>query len=250
MASRDGTTQSGIWVSPRIFISALLFKQWNTGRATQAECQVVYDQGISFLVENEICPKLLDHAYSDRIKLIGFEVDDDIGIFRMEDGYPDRADWVPVESLVEPDEATEYGVAHGTAVACVGYCGSASEADTKAVGDAARQQLSQKLDTLIHKVSVSYSSFAPHELRPTQVPPLDFDEITKPGMKSVGSGSLVAADRQGDRVKYGVTVPLWYGSSGGPCVLLDGPRAGQIIGLGMQTLIGHSALSVIRTATF
>ncbi len=66
---------------------------------------------------------------------------------------------------------------------------------------------------------------------------MNFDDITKPGMKSVGSGSLVLAEIQDDHVKYGVTIPLWYGSSGGPCVVLDGPRAGQIIGLGMKRLI-------------
>ena len=36
-------------------------------------------------------------------------------------------------------------------------------------------------------------------------------------------------------VKYGVSGSVWKGSSGGPCVILEGPLAGAIIGTGEKS---------------
>ncbi len=153
MGSDDGTTQSGIWVSPRIFISALHFRKWMYNTPTQAECQLVIDGGMSFTVENEISSKLLTDHHSPRIRLIGFQPDDDVGIFKLQDGYADREDWVPVESLVEPDEAVQYGLTEGTSVACVGFCGSVSDAQAYLIRDTARQHLLQQIGNSAAQVS-------------------------------------------------------------------------------------------------
>lgn len=40
------------------------------------------------------------------------------------------------------------------------------------------------------------------------------------------------AQPQGNHMLYGVSATLWKGSSGGPCIILEGPEAGRIIGLG------------------
>ena len=51
-------------------------------------------------------------------------------------------------------------------------------------------------------------------------------------MKSFAPGTLDQADANEQRTNFGVSASLWKGSSGGPCVLLDGFEAGGIIGLG------------------
>ena len=56
--------------------------------------------------------------------------------------------------------------------------------------------------------------------------------VTKPQMKSFAPGTLDKADANTERTVFGVSSSLWKGSSGGPCILLDGPKAGAIIGIG------------------
>jgi len=51
-------------------------------------------------------------------------------------------------------------------------------------------------------------------------------------MKSFAPGTLDKADANDKRTVFGVSTSLWKGSSGGPCVLLDGLEGGAIIGLG------------------
>ena len=56
-------------------------------------------------------------------------------------------------------------------------------------------------------------------------------------MKSFAPGTLDMANATGDFTRFGVSSSLWKGSSGGPCVLLDGNEAGGIIGLGNDFLL-------------
>ena len=62
--------------------------------------------------------------------------------------------------------------------------------------------------------------------------PRDLDIVTKPQMKSFAPGTLDKAEANDQRTVFGVSASLWKGSSGGPCVLLDGFEGGAIIGLG------------------
>ena len=51
-------------------------------------------------------------------------------------------------------------------------------------------------------------------------------------MRSCAPGTLDLADSNEKRTIFGVSSTLWKGSSGGPCLVLNGPSAGAIIGLG------------------
>ena len=50
-------------------------------------------------------------------------------------------------------------------------------------------------------------------------------------MRCCAPGTLDRANYKEETI-FGVSSTLWKGSSGGPCVILDGPSAGAIIGLG------------------
>jgi hypothetical protein len=58
------------------------------------------------------------------------------------------------------------------------------------------------------------------------LPSIDFDEIIKPAMKSFAPGTVDRADGGVD-----VSASVWKGSSGGPCVQLEGGSAGAIFDL-------------------
>ncbi len=51
-------------------------------------------------------------------------------------------------------------------------------------------------------------------------------------MKSFAPGTLDCAEARDETILLGVSASLWKGSSGGPCILLDGEEGGAIIGLG------------------
>lgn len=61
---------------------------------------------------------------------------------------------------------------------------------------------------------------------------LDLQNAIKPQLRCFAPGTLDQAAAEDERAIFGVSCSLWKGSSGGPCVLLDGPNAGAIIGLG------------------
>lgn len=63
---------------------------------------------------------------------------------------------------------------------------------------------------------------------------LDLENAIKPQMRIFAPGTLDKTTAEDEWAIFGVSCSLWKGSSGGPCVLLDGPEAGAIIGLGME----------------
>lgn len=64
------------------------------------------------------------------------------------------------------------------------------------------------------------------------MPLLDVNQIIKPETKYVAHGSVDRVDVGVDSVLFGVSASTWKGSSGGPCVITEGPLTGAIIGLG------------------
>lgn len=70
-----------------------------------------------------------------------------------------------------------------------------------------------------------------------QIEPIDLDMVTKPSMKSFAPGTLDFAAANGESMIWGVSASLWKGSSGGPCIVLDGEKAGGIIGLGKSIIL-------------
>ena len=56
-------------------------------------------------------------------------------------------------------------------------------------------------------------------------------------MKSFAPGTLDKGNANANRTLFGVSASLWKGSSGGPCVMLDGATPGAIIGLGENSFL-------------
>lgn len=132
-----------MWVSPRLLISSLDFHGWITGDPSQIECERARDLGISFAVENEISEKLLSE-YSPRVQLVAFDVENEFGIFKLQDQYADRKDFIDIRWMLEYDEACSQqnlNLEPGTNAACVGYSAIISEDDSKTVLDQANRQL-------------------------------------------------------------------------------------------------------------
>lgn len=67
-----------------------------------------------------------------------------------------------------------------------------------------------------------------------QCPAINLDHITKPGLKSFAPGTVDYANGHDKDIRYGVSASVWKGSSGGPCIILEGPLAGAIIGTGKK----------------
>ena len=59
-----------------------------------------------------------------------------------------------------------------------------------------------------------------------------FDSVIKPDFRNFAPGTLDSGYAEELRSAMGVSCSLWKGSSGGPCILLEGQYAGAIIGLG------------------
>lgn len=70
-----------------------------------------------------------------------------------------------------------------------------------------------------------------------QAEPIDLDNVTKPQMKNFAPGTLDKEHANDERTVFEVSASLWKGSSGGPCVLLDGIEGGAIIGLGKESFL-------------
>ena len=69
-----------------------------------------------------------------------------------------------------------------------------------------------------------------------QRPAINLDHVTKPDLKSFAPGTIDVADATTNAFRYGISASLWKGSSGGPCLILEGPLAGAIIGTGKTSI--------------
>lgn len=61
-------------------------------------------------------------------------------------------------------------------------------------------------------------------------------------MRSFAPGTLDKAIPGGQCTAFGVSSTVWKGASGGPCVLLDGPTSGKIIGLSRYLPLAFSLM--------
>ena len=206
-------TQTAIWVGPRLLLSTLHLHPWVQGLPSNEECDLVRKSGQTFDVETEICSQVLS-VHSPKVQLVEFSAEDDIGIFKLQDCYPPRSDWVSPDWLMERDDAYRQNLTAGRKVACVAYDGNINEGDMRKIKDQAAMQLQMTLQQF---------AFCSQ--------PIDPDTVTKPQMKVFAPGTLDKADANDKRTTFGVSTSLSKSSSGGPCVLLNEIGGGAIIGL-------------------
>ena len=132
--------QSCIWVGPRLLISTLHFHPWVGEYPTVSECEIFKNAGTLFHVENEISMMLLG-PYSVTVRLVSFSVDNDIGIFKLHDTFPDRPDYINYNCLIERDEVHQQGIRPGTKAACVGFSAAIPEKEASMIIQGATYEL-------------------------------------------------------------------------------------------------------------
>ncbi|KAL8914845.1 MAG: hypothetical protein Q9171_000681 [Xanthocarpia ochracea] len=223
--------QTAIWVGPRLLLTTLHFHDWFGDIPTDAELNTLLKSGTRFAVESEICSRLISAA-SPMVQMIDHDASNDLGLFRLADESPDRTEWVDPAWLADRDEIYEAEPTPGRIVACVGFSGSIHGDDANAVRKNADDQVNWLL--------------TPHQ-RVIHTNFFDLHKVTKPEMMSFCPGHLDSGDTNEARMILGVSCTLWKGSSGGPCVLLDGLGAGRIIGLGMRAARLFSLPAVLRS---
>lgn len=141
MAHR-GATQSGFWVGPRLFVSTLHFHTWIGPGASFNECEQFRQSGVAFPVESEISRKLITES-SPRAQLVAFDIDNDLGLFKLQGQYPDQEDFVDISWILERDEAFINHLPVASKAACCGYSDAVSEEDSKHIQDQAAHHLSK-----------------------------------------------------------------------------------------------------------
>lgn len=230
--SGPSKNQSGFWIGPRLILSTLHFHNWIDEFPSVNECDQFRQSGISFAVESEITNIILNE-YSPRVQLVAFDVDNDVGLFKLQDRFADQKNYVDINWIMEGDDAYSSQLQIGTKAACCGFNGSVSELHSRMIQDQAAQYLSQ-----VPLASVSCYSCPNHsmleKLVVPQRPAINLDHIAKPGMKSFAPGTVDYANGASKVIRYGVSASVWKGSSGGPCIILEGPSAGAIIGTGKR----------------
>lgn len=113
---------------------------------------------------------------------------------------------------MDHDDACNLQLPSRSKAACCGYSASVTELESKQIQDQAAHRLSQM----------------PVDQRPA----INLDHLTKPGLKNFMPGIVDDAMKVGQAYRFGVSASVWKGSSGDPCVLLEGPKGGAIIGTG------------------
>lgn len=122
MTSTTGA-QSGFWVGPRLILSTLHIKEWKGKIASYEECEALRKSGEWIYVESEITSKVIDMQHSPVVQLIEYDVEADIGLFRLMDQYPPAHDWVRTSWMWERKEMHEFKTPDREWIACVGYNG-------------------------------------------------------------------------------------------------------------------------------
>lgn len=105
-------------------------------------------------VETEISREIIgDH--SPRVQLIAFDIDNDVGLFKLHDSYADQKNFINIDWIMERDDAYSTRLQFGVAAACCGYSESLSELQSEKIQLHAAQHLSQKL---VNFLSISIPS--------------------------------------------------------------------------------------------
>ena len=141
MQSSD-ISQSGFWFGPRLFISTLHLQNWNGPFASFDECEKLRQSGAAFAVEGEISRHVLT-KYSPHAQLVAFDINNDLGIFRLQNQYPDQKDFVDINWLLEREEAYHNQLPVHSKAACCGFSASVSEQASREIQSQAAHHLSK-----------------------------------------------------------------------------------------------------------
>lgn len=139
--ANGATSQSGFWVGPRLFLSTLHFHTWIGMFASFNECEQFRQAGVVFPVATEISRKVLNE-YSPRVQLIAFDIGNDVGLFRLQNHFPDQENFIDISWLLEWDDARKNQLQQGSSAACCGFSAAVGEDESKQIQDQAAHYLS------------------------------------------------------------------------------------------------------------
>ena len=137
-------TQSGLWVGPRLLLSTLHIHTFVQGIPSRGECELIRQSGQTFDVESEISSQVLS-THSPKVQLLDFSAEDDIGIFRLQDSFTPRENFVDPEWLMERNEVYNNHLPPGSNVGCLGYNSRISDDDKRRVTEIAASKLQLEL---------------------------------------------------------------------------------------------------------
>lgn len=150
--SSQSKSQSAIWISPRLLLSTLHLYDWNRDDPSFEECERLRIDGETFSVENEISSQVLS-KYLPKVQLVRFDVERDIGIFKLQDQFSSSSAFANPDWILEYDQLDNPEL-KGAKVACIGYSSKISETDARNVQYAAWIQLQQNIQGLVLSVSL------------------------------------------------------------------------------------------------
>ncbi len=216
-----GGTQSGFWVSPIHFISTLhLYPKTNTGEArkcTNDDLELIKTESTKddTLRVSSMHIAFKDYSSDPAVKLLCWNLKTDLGVFEAKDVTFKAQHFVPVNMLFDTYNTGGIDVTN-LRVAVISYNAENRNSEReKNILQSYVQYLSPP------NVDMVKSSF-------------DFISIFKPCHRvfSYGriKGFVAGCDPKSDMQ---VALPLWYGSSGGVCVVIEPnhPLFGKVIGM-------------------
>lgn len=106
---------------------------------------------MSIAIETEISREIIDE-FSPHVQLIAFDVDNDIGLFKLQDKYAGQKNFINIDWILKRDDAYFTQLQVEVTAACCGYSGMLSELQSKQVQNQAAHHLSQ-----VQTVFVSFS---------------------------------------------------------------------------------------------
>ncbi|KAL8870924.1 MAG: hypothetical protein Q9174_003141 [Haloplaca sp. 1 TL-2023] len=200
------STQSGLWIGPRHFLSTLHFHRWITGKPTKEECDVITRLKMKFNVETEIYSRLLlgsDRRQGSHLIMTEFDTELDIGLFELTDESPNQDVYSSPEWLMERNEAGSSEMRAGQKVGCIGFNSRIEHDDQVKI-------LHQAANMLQNRVSPSSGFLCGFNL----------DEHVKAEARCLAPGSIDKAEASDNGLLYGghnaFTDPLFNIISGIP----------------------------------
>jgi hypothetical protein len=213
-----GGTQSGFWVSPIHFISTLhLYPETEPGEArkcTEDDLKLIQTESTKddALKVSNMHIAFKEYSSDPAMRLLCWDLNTNLGIFEAKDVTFKAQHFVPVDTLVDTYNIGNVDVMN-LRIAVISY--NAENRNSENIVQAYVQHLNPP------NADVVKSSF-------------DFTSIFKPchrvfsygRIKGFVEGCDLTSDMQ-------VALPLWYGSSGGLCVVIEPnhPLFGKVIGM-------------------
>ncbi|KAL8995128.1 MAG: hypothetical protein Q9169_005071 [Polycauliona sp. 2 TL-2023] len=202
MVSSKYMTQSALRVGERILLSTLDFHHWLSDTPSADEVQLFCDTYQLFRIEDKVEVNPPSDGQSVNATLVAYSIDNDLGIFRMQDPHETHEHSIPIDWLLEREAPIWNNILQpARRVGCIAY-----NARTE---DRFAEEVQQQVDNLVQcHIQRHATKFRVHA-------------SAQPAMKSFTQGTLDRADAYEERVTFGVSL-RGYGVIQGPYNAVNG----------------------------